>query len=71
MAKPKYSFQIANLSQGAQKARKRMRKQYGAKKGEEIWVKRAQEQSPKQGTLREQLNATYAKGSKLKKDNGQ
>jgi len=61
----KFPFRISNLTKGAQKARKQMMKDYGSKKGEEIWVKRAEERGTG-NTLRQMLNSTYKKGAKLK-----
>lgn len=65
MSISKFPFKISNLTKGAQKARKQMMKDYGKEKGEEIWVKRAEERGTG-NTLRQQINSTYKKGAKLK-----
>lgn len=62
----KYNFKIRNLSRGAQKARRRMQRQYGTKKGNSIWQAKAEEKGEGK-TLREKINSVYHRGAKLKK----
>jgi hypothetical protein len=65
MPEQKFNFKIRNLSRGAQKARLNMMRFYGSSKGEDIWVKKAEERG-KGSTLRQKLNSIYHKGTKLK-----
>jgi hypothetical protein len=60
----KYDFKIRNLSKGAQKARRRMLKEYGADEGDRIWRQKAEEQGTGT-TLRQKIESTYKKGAKL------
>jgi hypothetical protein len=60
-----YDFKIRNLSKGAQKARRRMLKEYGSDEGDRIWRQKAEEQGTGT-TLRQKIESTYKKGAKLK-----
>jgi hypothetical protein len=62
----KLNFKIRNLTRGAQKARRRMQRQYGTDEGNRIWAQKAEEQGSG-STLRQKVNSIYKKGAKLKK----
>ena len=52
------------LSAGAKKALGNMRKEYGAKEGNRIFIAKAEENGTGK-TLRSKINTTYKKGTKL------
>jgi hypothetical protein len=55
---------VGTLSDGARKALANMRQEYGSAKGNEIFLKKAEEKGHGK-TLRAKINSTYRKGAKL------
>lgn len=60
----KLPFKIEAQTKGAQKAYKKIVKQYGTQNGPDIFLKRAEEHG-EGNTVREKVNSIYKKGGKF------
>jgi hypothetical protein len=60
----KLPFKLSAQTKGAQKAHSAMVEQYGKEKGEEIFLKKADEQGTGT-TIRQKVNSIYKTGAKI------